>query len=390
MPANLKELFRAHQNNQGDLKEAQKNTAKDLGTFIDQGKVDPKELSIREMFDVFVGESLREKGRDFDPRYSDFHEIQEEMVSSQFPFATGKLISPQVIEAYEIDTADLRSLFTESDSNRREEDIVGFSDVDRPRHVEEGQPYPEASMSEKRVKIRNHKFGQGIGLTVEMVRFDQTGELLSRARDSGQMIADLLEEFMAYRLSDTAFPEIGESTSQAFVYGGTRYALYSDDHTSVDGQINDNNISSGAAPNITQTRSMYNLLYNMKTVKGRPARIRPRVVFGHSQLRDQMVQFYELQDFDLDNTATASGQSGNRNQYKGALRVVTSQFFPSTTNWFIGDPARQFRMQFNWRPQVTVQNQGDPRRDIMSNFFVSTMVGIGATDYRYVVKNAGA
>ena len=103
-----------------------------------------------------------------------------------------------------------------------------------------------------------------------------------------------------------------------------------------------------------------------------------------------MVQFYELQDFDLDNTDTASGQSGNRNQYKGALQVVTSQFFPSTTNYFIGDPARQFRMQFNWRPQVTVQNQGDPRRDIMSNFFVSTMVGIGATDYRYVVKNAGA
>ena len=44
MPANLKELFRAHQNNQGDLKEAQQNTAKDLGTFIDQGKVKPSEL----------------------------------------------------------------------------------------------------------------------------------------------------------------------------------------------------------------------------------------------------------------------------------------------------------------------------------------------------------
>jgi len=47
-------------------------------------------------------------------------------------------------------------------------------------------------------------------------------------------------------------------------------------------------------------------------------------------------------------------------------------------------------MQWNWRPQVTVQNQGDPRRDIMSNFFVSAMCGIGATDYRYVAKNAGA
>lgn len=391
MSVNVKELLRAHRNNVSDLKEAQKNAAQDLGNFIDSGKVKPSEISIRELWDTFVGTTLEDKGRDFDYRFSDFAEIQEEMVSSQFPYATGKLINPSVIEAYEVDLAEMRQLFTETDSTKREEDIVGFKDGDRPRHVEEAQPYPEAGFSEKRAKIRNHKFGQGLGLTVEMVKFDQTGELLNRARDAGTAIADLLEEFMAYRLSDTAWSEIGESTSQAFVYGGNRYALYANDHSSVDTQTNDNLIQSGTGgtPTVSQTRSTINLLFGQKTEKGRPARVRPRYVFGHTQLREQLIQFFTLQDYDLDQ-ATTAGASGNRNAYKGAMQVITSQFFPSTAYWYVGDPSRQFRIQWVWRPQVTVLNQGDPKRDILSNFYVSVFVGIGATDYRYVAANAGA
>ena len=375
----IKELFRGHQNNVADLREAQEATAKDLGSWLEKGEVEPSTLSLREMWDVFVTPQLEKKGKSFDYRTSDFAEVKEEMVSSMFPFATGKLIHPAIIDQYEVDTREIRSLVREVRSDRAEEDIVGFSDGDRPRHVEEGQPYPEGQMSEKRAKIRNHKFGMGMGLTVEMVRFDQTDELLNRARDTGTMIGDLLEEFIAYRLSDTAWTEIQETTSQAFVYGGTRYAIYGNDHSSVDTQTNDN-LDSGGAPSITRVKAMNQLLTGMKTEKGRPARVRPRVVFSHAQQEDALRQFFNSQDFEIG--------SANRdvNIYKNQYQIVTSQFFPSTSNWFLGDPARQFRLQWVWEPQTTDAG-GDPKRDVLTSFYTSMFAGVGATDYRYVAKN---
>jgi len=375
----IKELFRSHQNNGGDLRQAQEATANDLGKWLENGEVEAQNLSLREMWDVFVTPQLEKKGKSFDYRTSDFSEVREEMVSSMFPFATGKLIHPVIIDQYEVDTRDIRSLVTETRSDRAEEDIVGFSDADRPRHVEEGAPYPEGQMSEKRVKIRNHKFGMGMGLTVEMVRFDQTDELLNRAKETGTMIGDLLEEFVAYRLSDTAWGEIQESTSQAFVYGGTRYALFANDHSSIDTQTNDN-LGTAGVPSVTTTRELNKLLLNQKTEKGRPARVRPRVVFGHAQLEDQLRQFFSAQDFEIG--------SANRdvNIYKNQFRVVTSQFMPSTTAWFMGDPARQFRLQYVWEPQTT-EAGGDPKRDVLTSFYTSMFCGVGATDYRYVAKN---
>jgi hypothetical protein len=376
----LQELFRSHKNNVSDLREAQKQTAHDLGKWLDDGKVKPEQLSIREMFETFVAPQIEANGKKFDLRTSDFAEVREEMVSSMFPYATGKLIHPAIIEQYEVDLANIRQLVREVKSDRRVEDIVGFSDGDRPRHVEEGQPYPEAQMTEKRAQITNHKFGQGMGLTVEMVRFDQTDEVINRAKDTGTFIADLLEEFICYRLADTAWSELQEgSTSQAFIYGGTQAAIYSNDHSAVDTQTNDNLVAA-AAPSIASALTMTQALAAMKTEKGRPARVRPRIVFGHTQSADTLHRFFNEQDF---NPGSANLDV---NIYKGVYQIVTSQFFPSTTNWFMGDPAKQFRLQWVWEPNTNVV-AGDPKRDILTSFYTSMYCGVGATDYRHVAKN---
>lgn len=380
----IKELFRSHQNNVADLRQAQEATASDLGKWLESGEINPRSLSLREMWDVFVTPQLEKKGINFDYRTSDFAEVREEMVSSMFPTATGKLIHPAVIDAYEVDTTEIRSLVTEVRSDRAEEEIVGFSDGDRPRHVEEGQPYPEAQMGEKKVKIRNQKFGVGMGLTVEMIRFDQTDELLNRARQTGTMMGDLLEEFICHRLSDVGFSEIQEADGDnaALVYNGTGVDMYAASHTGVDDQTNAN-LGTGGAPTITSVMELNNLLMDMKTEKGRPARIRPRVVFSHAQMADKLRQFFGAQDFDMNSAER------NVNIYKGAYRIVTSQFMPSTTAWFLGDPARQFRLQWVWEPQ-TSDAGGDPKRDVLTSFYTSMFCGVGATDYRYVAKNAGA
>ena len=378
----IKELYAKHRNS-ADVRQAQEATANDLIKFVNEDKaIDLEDISIREMFDVMVMPQVEERGKSFDIQFTDFSAIQEELTSSVFPYATGELISPKVIEAYEVDTAEIRQLVTEVNSNKRTEEIVGMADASRPRNVEEGEAYPEAQMNEKRATIDNHKYGQVMDMTREMIQFDQTGELVNRARETGTMIADLIEEKIVYRLSDVGWSELGEASgdSEALIYNGTGVTVFSNDHSAIDNQANDN-LEASAAPSVVSAKAMANLLAGMKTEGGRPIRIRPRYVFGHTQMREELLQVFSAQDFEIDSA------NRNVNIFKNRFVIVTSQFFPDENFWFMGDPARQTRVQWVWKPEVDAL-AGEPRRDVAATYKVSTMMGVGLTDYRFVVKNA--
>ena len=95
-------------------------------------------------------------------------------------------------------------------------------------------------------------------------------------------------------------------------------------------------------------------------------------------------RFYQTQAFDID-----SGER-NQNTFRGSYKLFFSPFFPSQSNWFKGDPKRQFRIQWVWRPKTSTNRLGDPRRDIAITFKSSMYLGIGATDYKRMVRNDGA
>lgn len=371
---------------QGNVAQALKSTAVMTGKLLEKGVAKPEDVNIRDCFEVFVQPLLKEAGKSFDPMYGDYDEIREEVVSSQFPYATNKLISPTMTSQYELDVADIMPLVSETTSNHPDETVAGTTAGDSPRYTEEAMPYPESGLGEKRVSIKNFKFGHTLSLTTEMVRFDQTGELLKRARNVGSRTADVVEEFICNRITDTAWSEIHEATSQAFVQDGTRRALYSSDHSAWDVQTNDNLVQSGTGgvPSITQVKSMVNLLKGQKDIKGKPVRVRPQIVFGHAQLEEDFDQFFTAQEFDID-----SGER-NKNRYRGKYKIITSQFAPDSTEWFMGDFARQFRLQWVWKPKVTVDRTGDPRRDILVSYYSNFYAGVGAEDHRFVARNAGA
>ena len=371
---------------QGNVDQALKKTAVMTGKLIEKGVAKPEDVNIRDCFEVFVTPLIEAAGKDFNPMYDNYDEIREEVVSSQFPYATNKLINPTMIGQYDLDVAPIMPLVTETVSNHPDENIAGTTAGDSPRYTEEAMPYPESGLGEKRVTIQNFKFGHALSLTTEMVRFDQTGELLKRARNVGSRTADVVEEFIVTRISDTAYAEINESTSQAFVQDGTRRALYSSDHSAWDHQTNDNLIQSGTGgvPTIGQVKSMVNLLKGQKDIKGNPVRVRPTTVFGHAQLEEDFDQFFTAQEFDLNSAEK------NKNRYRGRYNIITSQFAPSTTEWFMGDFSRQFRLQWVWKPKVTVDRTGDPRRDILVSYYSNFFMGVGAEDHRFVARNAGA
>lgn len=384
MKSKLQEMYKAHRSQVSTGREARLATAREMIEFLEDGTINAEDVSLREVFDLLVVQGVREdKGIDFNPQFSEISSIQEDIVSSMFPTITGKLFHQTLIKAYEPASNAVQKLFMQTTSAHREETVVGLTAGARARHVEEGMPFPEAQIGEKRCLIRNHKFGQKTSLTAEAVLFDQTGEVLNAARTRGSYLADLLEEFACYRLQDVAWGPIDESTSQAFVYGGTRYAIWADTHTTVDGQVNDNNVGTGARPNIEQVENGLNLLAQMKDEKGNPIRIRPKVVYGHEILAPSINRFFNYQDYDIDSAER------NANPYKNSVQVFTSPFFSNSTKWHYGDPASQFRMQWVRKP-TTDTAPGDPTRDVLMSFLSSMFVGIGATDYRFVIENAGA
>jgi len=384
----LVEMFESRRQAHSDVREAQQDTYRLLTKGIDTGDIVlGQNITLDDLFEVFVIPGLESRGIPFDFRTGDFAEIAEEITSTQFLYATSKLINPMMIEAYELASGDVLQLVREVESNHREETYVGTTDGDEADYVPEANPYPEVSMQEKRVRIINHKFGKMISITEEMMRFDQTGELVRRAQDAGTAVADVLEEYIVLRITDVAWDKINEATSQAFVYNGTRRAIFANDHTTTDAQTNDN-LATGAQPTLSVIRGMVNQLKAMKTEKGRPVRVRPRVVFGADQMEIVLRQFFQLQTVDFNDS---TGQiSGNVNPFRGAYKVVTSPYCNTTTEYYIGDFPRQYILQWVWRPRTNVDRRGDVRRDIVGTFTAGFYAGVGARDYRFVCSNAGA
>lgn len=384
----LVEMFKSRQQVHSDVKEAQEDTFRLMGRGIDSGDIVlGRNITLDDLFEVFVEPGLEARGVPFDFRTGDFDEIIEEITSTQFLYATSKLINPMMIEAYETASGDVLQLVREVESNHREETYVGTTDGDEADYVPEANPYPEVSMQEKRVRITNFKFGKMLSITAEMMRFDQTGELVRRAQDAGTSVADVLEEFIVLRITDVAWDKINESTSQAFVYNGTRRAIFSNDHDAVDSQTNDN-LATSAQPTLSVVRGMVNQLKKMKTEKGRPVRVRPRVVFGSDQMEIILRQFFQLQTKDFDDS---TGQiSGNENPFRGAYKIITSPYTNTTTEYYMGDFPRQYILQWVWRPRTNVDRRGEVRRDIVGSFTAGFYAGVGARDYRFVCKNAGA
>jgi len=376
----VKALLEAHKNTYSDIRTAQRAVAEDVRKWVADGTVKPEDISIQESFQALV----LEQNPNLDVRMSSVSELREAMVSSSFPTITTSLINATFMREYELATDDILQLVTQRESTRPVETYAGTTSGDRGSFTEEGAPYSEIQIGEKYITIPNFKFGKGVSMTREMVLFDQTGKLVERARANGEYLGNLVSTFVSYRLADTAWSEVDiAGTSQALVINGTRRAMYADTHASWDTYANDNSYTA-SLPSISTVKAMRKLLSGMKDEKGEYVVARPKVVFGHDLMRDDLIQFFVAQEYDL------GSAERDRNIYQNSVKVVTTPFFPSTTAWYYGDPARQTILQWVWQPRTVHDDMGDPRRDIIGSWWSSMMLGVGCEDYRFVIYNAYA
>jgi len=373
----VKALLEAHKNTYTDPGTAQRAVAEDVTKWLASGELAPEKLSVKEAFEALVLES----NPHIDIAMSSVQDIREAMMSSSFPVITQELINGTFMREYELATADVRRLVTERTSNRPVETYAGTTPGERGSYTEEGAPYSEISIGEKYITIPNFKFGKGVSMTREMVIFDQTGMLVQRAKQNGQFLGNQLASFICYRLTDTSWSEVDLSgTSQALVINGTRRAMYAADHSSWDGYANDNLVSA-ALPSISVVKGMRQHALGMRDEKGESIVTSLPYAFAHDLMGDDLEQFFVGQEYDTNSAER------NVNIYRNKIGIVTSPFFPSTTEWFMGNPAQQTVLQWVWQPRTVTDDLGDPQRDIIGSWWSSMMLGIGSEDYRFVIKN---
>ena len=236
----LKEMADDHVKDAGEFKAGMNRFSQEVTEFIKDEKYDNEEFSIRELFDAAVVGDPDNIHIDF-AEGTDLVSIQEATARSVFPKITSSLIYKELIPAYESSLGDALQLCTVGSTTQAEyEYIAGTTAMPTLQAVEAGQNYPEATFAEKNVRIQMKKFGHIVSLEMETIMSDQTGKLLERARESGDIIGDHQHRFIIETIADIARNALGESSSTALYWGGSARTVYADDHSSWDEYANDN------------------------------------------------------------------------------------------------------------------------------------------------------
>jgi len=302
-------------------------------------------------------------------------DVAEAVVSDSFPKITGELINAKMIEGYEgIETIG-EQLTTTVTSKQKVETIAGFTAAETPMEVPEGHPYSDSTLTEKYVTAQNIKYGRTISVSEEMVAFDQTGQILTRAMEIGEAAAQYKEKIIVEGVQDL--------NSNVWRPSGVATAFYSAGNQNL---ISSNSFGESGMETLNRTIQMQrndaenseydNFIY---IPKGR------MVVLVPSDL--------EVEAWQLANSALTPESAENAaNFFKGKFTVLSSPFITlrSATTWYAGDFARAFWWLQVWPLQTftrKIGNSDEWTRDIKSQHKVRFYGAIAGVNEKYAYKN---
>lgn len=379
----LSTLFETHLTQAGnDVQKARRSFAHQIDDMVENEGVNLRHVSIKNLFETVVD-------RDNNIDRENSVEVAEALFAAGFPTLTSKLLHPIFMEGYETNTGDVMKLVRQTTSKKSKEVIGGLSSHDQPQLTREGSPYQSSSLSEKEVEIRNYKFGITVDLTLEAIMEDLTGQLVDRAQDIGIKGGVQLHAMIVQRTTDIACAATGEAANTSFRYNGqTGLAMFSADHTAIDGFANDNLPTGAALGTTTAALDGARVKFSsMKDEKGDLLVIRPKILLIHDSLWANARALMGSPQL-VSGAATTPG-TPTTNVFYNMYDIVATPFTTTTTAWYLGDPAMQTRLQWVWKPKTDSLGSNTVeafQRDVVSQFKYSYKCGIGCTDYRYMVR----
>jgi len=353
---NLVEAYERKHNPGGTLpgqRKAIKAIGADVHKLCEENKIDVTRVSFRGLWEHLVTR----------------RDLEENLSSSAFPTIAGELISKVIIEAYKAFPKVGDRLVRTVPSKQKISQIVGWKAIGKIRKVNEREPYGQIDPpDEKTVQIRNFKHGGLMDLTKESLFFDQTGELLDRARELGEEGARFREE----AILESAVDALSQSLSNAELYSSGNSNL-----------LTSNPLGTAGWENVHTS-----LIDKKDDNTGKPI-----WVFGDKPILMVPAGLFPLA-WKLQNNEYGPQGTANldKNMAQNMFDVVVNPYLvKASTTWWYGGFKRQFRWEEVW-PLETFTRVGQDtsegfEKDVIQQFKVSWYGGVGANDTRYVYEN---
>jgi hypothetical protein len=352
MSKELVNLVEAYETKFSNRKVAHAEIGKKIRSLIEEKKLDVDRISFKGLWEQTV-----EK-----------RDLSENLTSSAFPVIAGEIISKVMIDAYTVFPKVGDSLVRTVPSRLKESKIAGWKAIGIIKQVHERESYSQVTPpDEKYVRIANEKFGGLLDLTKEAIFFDQTGELIDRARMLGEEGARFREEKIMNCVTDTL--------SKSYDLG----ELYSSGN---------GNLKTSNPLGTSGWQNVHVSLLEKKDEENKPIWVmgdRPVMVIP-ANLWPTAEKLVRNERGDL-GTANL-----DVNLARNMFDIIVNPYLASgSTTWWYGGFKRQFRWEEIW-PLETYSRVGQDtedgfNKDVIQQFKVSFYGGCGAADTKYVYEN---
>jgi hypothetical protein len=363
------------------------------------GTVDMTKLSFKSMLEAHLRHTLQDPSlvltNDFLSEYDGNKLVSETVTTGSFPTIIGTVMSKTFIESYNYFTADYKALYTEvpwDGNNSTEMYVPGLQALGGAKERPEGTAYQDDSLNEKWAKVVMKDFGRMISITWEALVTDKTGLVLERCQQRGEMLGLHLAKLVVQSIEMVAARStMNETTTQAAVFNSTAITqanFYANDHSAVtglDGQTNDNLVTTSCALDFDGLKEAFSLIRKMTDENGDPITVEPKVLLVPTG--------EEVNAWQLMNTISQPGTAeAGLNFFRGKYSIVATPFLSDTNSWFLGDFKKQIIVVYVAHPvMVTKGSETDDffTSKIVKKWRASHHVGSAARDYRYVVRSPG-
>jgi hypothetical protein len=325
--------------------------------------------------------SLRETAEGCGIDTAQSHIMVESVGAAQFSTIVGTLLSKIVMDAFTAAAKIADQLVTPFPSNQETDKIPGaYLSGDMEDIVEKGK-YPHlANINDKYAEIGHGKRGLILDITDEAVRFDQTGLVMKRAADMG--------ELMAIDRETRAINTIQDITGYyAWYPSGSRVALYNDATTAPHTL---DNLTTDILADYTDLRALYNLLRLMKDDNGKYIFVQPKILLVPIALEITARRI-------IVNDVLPGGANNERNPFANMFTILSSPLLDAQSSviWYLGDFKKQFMEKIVIPMEVRQRSYNDNNddaweSDIVASYKIRYDSKVGAIDYRYVGKSTGA
>lgn len=367
-------------------------TAEHLTEAIENRQLLPEEFSLRDLAEALVPDGL-EWVRTLNPCDGLALTESEGVDSSAFMNITGRIISAKIRETYEHDAFKASKLVSTIPSRLSRERIPGISKIQgEAMKISEGMPYPNAGFSEEYVETpETAKHGLIVPVTREAIFFDQTGLILKRAAEVGEILGADREK----RILDVVL-----GISNTYTLNGNSYSTYyaESDNGPWTNKLTGNELTGWSSIDAVEQH----FASICDEVTGDPILMNPNSVLVMPGKRFTAAQvFYPGNSTwsSTDGTQNVSMQNlfGNYDVQNSAYayhRLIASGVpaAEAVNYWYVGDFKRAFAYVENWGLTVsrsTSASEASFTQDILVRFKASERGAAAVLDPRCVVCCTG-